>query len=433
MNRCAIIVVTAAVAVVMSRGVAHAQAPAVGDPMSPDQTIIEGAGVRVGEGTVLHPVAGVETGFVDNVFYTDTNGVTAPFLRVLAELNFASLSDQRLTSTDEGTTPNEGDLRWRAGLRAIPQIYLSGDQSVTSQDNIALGANVHALVFPQRTWQFGVDDDYIRDNRPTNFESRDVINRDVNLLGLALRYQPDGRALSGNLRYMNHIDVFESSNAAFANRIQHQFGLRVNWQWLPITRIYGDVTWGIYSGLGTSSNRSDSFPLRGVVGIQTALTTDTAINVRVGAGKGFYQTGPDVFQPIFGVQFAYRYSPNGQLMATYSYDFTDSIQANFFRDHLFLIGENHAFGRVTLATTLDTRLRNYQGINVPGVTGPMERSDFLLDFGLSPRYYIQDWFAITVDYDLVMDSTDYRYMSGGMTINPSFVRNQLLAGVRADW
>ena len=77
--------------------------------------------------------------------------------------------------------------------------------------------------------------------------------------------------------------------------------------------------------------------------------------------------------------------------------------------------------------------KQHSYINVPGITGPPERSDFLLDFGLSPRYYIQDWFAVTVDYDLVMDSTDYRYMTGGMTINPSYVRNQLLAGVRADW
>jgi hypothetical protein len=434
MNRSAIIVVTAALAVVMSRGVARAQAPAVGDPMAPDQTIIEGAGVRVGEGTVMHPVVGVETGVVDNVFYMDTNGISAPFLRALAELNFASLSQQRIeTSPDEGARPDQGDLQWRAGVRVIPQIYLSGNESVTSQDNIALGANLHALVFPQRTWRFGIDNDFIRDNRPTNFESRSTINRDINLLGFAVRYEPDGRALSYNVRYLNRIDVFESSSNAFANRIQHQLGFRMNWQWLPITRVYADVTWGIYGGLGSSSNRNDSFPLRGVIGIQTAITTDTAVNFRVGAGKGFYSAGPDVFQPIVGLQFAYRYSPNGQLLAMYSYDFTDSIQANFFRDHLFEIGENHAFGRVTVATTLDMRLRNYQGINVPGITGPPERSDFLLDFGLSPRYYIQDWFAVTVDYDLVMDSTDYRYMTGGMTINPSYVRNQLLAGVRADW
>jgi hypothetical protein len=434
MNRYALIVGTALLAVAITRTEARAQAPAVGVPEAPDQTIVEGAGVKVGEGTVLHPVVGAETGFTDNVFYTDSNQDGAPFLRALVELNFASLSTQRLREdTDSETQTNEGDVRWRAGVRLIGQEYLSGNEAVGAQHNIAGGANVHALVFPQGTWRFGIDDDYVRDYRPTNFESRGNLARDINALQLALRYEPEGRALSGNFRYMNRVDVFESSNDAFANRIQHTLGFRLNWQWLPITRLYADVTWGYNTGLGSSSNRNDSFPLRGVVGIQSALTVDTAVNLRVGAGKGFYSAGPDVFQPIFGVQFAYRYSPNGQLLLMYSYDFTDSIQANYFRDHLFEVGENHAFGPVTLYTTLDTRLRNYQGINVPGIMGPSERSDFLLDFGLSPRYYIKDYLALTLDYDLMLDSTDYRYMTGGATINPGYLRNQLMAGVRAAW
>ncbi|HSN25127.1 MAG TPA: hypothetical protein VLT45_02545, partial [Kofleriaceae bacterium] len=34
-------------------------------------SIVEGPGVKVGEGTVLHPVFGAETGVISNVFYTN--------------------------------------------------------------------------------------------------------------------------------------------------------------------------------------------------------------------------------------------------------------------------------------------------------------------------------------------------------------------------
>jgi hypothetical protein len=435
MKRIALIVGASALAVAAARRDARAQAPAVGSPDSPDQTIVEGAGVKIGEGTVLHPVAGFETGFTSNVFYDDKD-VAAPFLRVLAELNFASLSDERLqTVTEDGDVQQEpGDLQWRAGIRVIGEEYLSSNDNVGAQHNLAGGLNVHGLVFPKRTWQFGFGDDYVRVNRPTNYESSGNLDRDINLLGFSLNYAPPGRALSGAIRYQNLIDVFEASSHAFANRIQHTVGVRANWQWLPITKLYADVSAGVYTGLGSSSTKVSSFPLRVVAGIQTALTVDTSVNLRAGFGKGFYSSAADATQPIFGAQFGWRYSPQGVVSLLYSYDFADSIQANYFRDHMFQIAENHNFGRITVATFADLRLRNYQSINLPMVMGPSERSDLLFDIGISPRYYFQDWLAATLDYDFQVDTTDYRYsVMGGPMVDPSYARHQLMAGVRAAW
>ena len=194
MKRYATTACAAVLAVATFHGVARAQAPAVGAPEAADQSIVQGAGVKVGEGTVLHPVVGFETVYTNNVFYSSGSAtdptVDAPFLRLLAELNFASLSPQRLDSDDPTATPVEqdGDLKWSAGLRIVGQEYLSGNNSVDAQHNVAGGANIHALVFPHRTWRFGIDEDYLRDNRPTNFESPGNLNRDINNVLLQLKY-----------------------------------------------------------------------------------------------------------------------------------------------------------------------------------------------------------------------------------------------------
>ena len=434
MKRVALIAGLTGLLVVLSTGVSHAQAPAVDDPTVPDQTIVEGAGVKVGEGSVLHPVVGAETGYTTNVFYEQT-GVGAPFMRLLAELNIASLSEQRIQSADPDAPVSEksGDLTFHGGIRFIGQEYLTGDPNIDAQHNISGGANVHAWVFPQRTWRFGIDDDYIRDNRPTNFESSALINRDINHLQLQLRYAPEGRALSGAIRYQNVVDFFERTQDAFANRIQQTIGAHVEWQWLPITRLYADLSFGFFGPLGMSSVKVASNPLRGVVGIQSALTDDTAISAHVGWGAGFYSTGQSANQPIAGVTYQWRYSPTGNVVALYNYDFLDSIQANYFRDHQFSMMDTQSFyEKFVMMTIFDLRFRDYESIAIPGVTAS-QRSDILFDFGLSPRYYFRDWFALTIDYDLLIDSTDFRYTTDGMMVDPSYLRHQFMLGVRAAW
>src|SRR5262245_40161887 len=72
-------------------------------------SMVSGAGIKVGEGTIFQPQVGLETGVVSNVFYSDTNTVTAGLLRLLIEIGTGSLPDQRLsfhaTSDDTPDTP----------------------------------------------------------------------------------------------------------------------------------------------------------------------------------------------------------------------------------------------------------------------------------------------------------------------------------------
>lgn len=406
-------------------------------------SIVTGPGVKIGEGTVFHPQLGVETGVVSNVFYQETGTVTAGLLRIIAEVGTSSLPDQRLslkttTGDDDESAPNQtltttnsGDFQYSADLYATWDQYLSTNSDVTAQGGLGGGLLLRGIVNPQHPLQFAFQEHFSRVIRATNFESQADTNRDINELGLRLNYVPNGRSLNGYLYYNNKIDVFEASSQQFANRFQNLAGLRVNWQWLPLTRVFVDVSEGYYTGIG-SSQKVNSFPFTVLGGIQTALTLNTTLNARVGYTNGFYASGPNYSSVVAGALLGYRYSPLGRVTLQYSFDHQDSINANFYRDHAFLLSVEQYFAPFVVFVQPELRLRHYEGTIVMGSTGNI-RDDTILALTAGMRYSFRDWIAGTLDYQLRSVSTDFRYDAGGVMINPSYVRHELLVGVRAAY
>src|SRR5688572_23194453 len=140
--------------------------------------VVEGPGVKVGESTVLHPRLGAEAGVINNVFYEEDGATTAGILRIIAELYYSSLSQQRLSAEqpDDGSV-EQGDFLFRAGVKAAYEEYLHNDDTVTAQRDLNLSAEVRAVVFPERTWMFTLVDEFTRQSRPTNYESTGSIDR----------------------------------------------------------------------------------------------------------------------------------------------------------------------------------------------------------------------------------------------------------------
>jgi opacity protein-like surface antigen len=407
-------------------------------------SIVTGAGVKVGEGTIFQPQIGIETGVVSNVFYQQSSPVTAGLLRILAEVGTGSLPSQRLdihaTGSDQDpntpqtlTTANPGDFQYAANLYASWDQYLSTDNNVNAQGGLGGGLLLRGLVNPQRPLQFAFQEFFNRTIRATNFESRSDTNRDVNDLSLRLNYVPNGRALGGYLYYENTIDVFEASSQQFANRLHNTLGLRVNWQWLPLTRVFADVSEGYFTGIG-DSKKINSFPFTAMGGIQTALTVNTTINAHAGFTDGFYTSGPNYSGLTAGALFGYRYSPLGRVTALYNYVHEDSINANFYRDHQFQVSVEQYYVPFILYAQPELRLRQYVGTIVPGTTGN-NRDDVIGSVTVGMRYIFRDWLAGTLDYELSSVQTDFRYAAvvGGMAVDPSYVRHELLVGVRAAY
>jgi len=118
--------------------------------------------------------------------------------------------------------------------------------------------------------------------------------------------------------------------------------LRVNYDLFPKTRTYIDVSQGVFTGIG-SSTKVDSYPFTVLGGIQTYLGVNSTLVGRIGYTNGFYSTGPSYSAVVGGIDFGYRYSPFGRFTVTYSYEHQDSINANFYRDHIIRGTLDHVF------------------------------------------------------------------------------------------
>ncbi|HWO27135.1 MAG TPA: hypothetical protein VNO30_50745 [Kofleriaceae bacterium] len=428
-------------------GSASAQAVATFDPSDAvaPVSVVEGPGVKIGEGTVLHPIFGAETGFISNVFYEDQDENPAGVLRLLAQIGAGSLPLSRLTSPgmltlDEAGDPqtsaqSAGNLQYRADARLSYDLLLSNNERTTRAGAGGLGAGgtLRMLVNPLRTWSFGFAEEVRRLIRSANFETDADTNRIINDVKLRLFFQPQGRTLGGFLRYDNTIDYFERDRQRFSNRIQHTFGARVMWRLLPMTRIYADASIGIFGPLGGDSVKASSYPFVGVAGLQTLLSLNLTVSLQGGYTYSPYSMGPSYSAPVVGAEIGYRYSPLGRVTAMYQYMHQDSVNANFFRDHVVRLWLQQMYVPFALTLQPELHLRKYQGITI--VDGPATRDDVIFSMAAGVHYNFRNWIAGTLGYNLGIVRTDYRYrvpMSDGRVVedDPSYIRHELVLGVR---
>jgi hypothetical protein len=409
---------------------------------SAQEAIVEGAGVDLGNGTVLHPGVGVETGIDSNVFY-EQNGVTvAPLLRVMGSVAIASQHNQPrhglvkpMTETDttadeqaEARGQNERDgaapsLDFRLAGRLQYDQYVHTALAVTEQSNLSGGLDAHAGLYPRGTLSVFVDETLVRDTRPRNFESLGNLNRWVNQFQFGGRYRPGNGALEFSLRYENLIDYFESDESAFANRMNQLLRGRAEWQWLPITRFFFDASYGFFGPLSDGAVKPSSNPLRLRLGVASLITELTTVRAHVGFGKGFYAEGPDFTNAIFGGELGYRYSPMGRFTVAYEYDFHDSINSNFYRDHAVVAKVDQQAGLFLLTAGAQVRLRGYRGVF--GMLGDAARDDVIVRLQGRAYYLYRDWLAFTGEADFVSDTTSYVDALGD---DPSYNRFELLVG-----
>lgn len=405
-------------------------------------SVFEGPGVKVGEGTVLHPTAGLETGFISNVFYENTDPQGSGVLRVLAQLGISSLGGARLDPNSGGIGPSDdddqtkgvdqGSLRYDASVRLAYDQMLSNNSTINSTGGLSAGVMVRGMVAPNDPLSFGFHEDFARLIRAANFETTIDENRDINNLDLTLLYHPKGHTLSGYLYYANTIDVFESDDPNYPDRFLNRIGVHPMWRWLPQTLVWGDLSQGLVTGIGSrmaSQEKPTSYPLRAVVGISSLISLKTTVSADAGYTNGFYSRGPSWSSPHIDATVGYHYSPLGRVGIGYSLFYQDSVNANFYRDHLLRLYWAQGFEPFVLVVAPELHFREYNGVNITGA--PPVRDDVIAAVVAGLHYTYRNWLAATIDYRFTTVQTDYRYMdaTGGL-VNPSYVRHELLAGLR---
>ena len=399
-------------------------------------SIIEGEGVKIGEGTVLHPTAGLETGFISNVFYENTNPQGAGVLRVLAQIGIGSLGGARLNPAAGGIGPTEegdqGSLRYDASVRVAYDQMLSNSSTINSTGGLSVGALLRGMVDPSDPLSFGFYDDYARLIRAANFETTTDENRDINNLTLTLLYHPVGHTVSGYLYFHDKFDVFESNDPTYPDRLFNTVGIHPMWRWLPQTLLWADIAEGVVTGIGNkpvSQMKPTSYPFRGVVGISSLLSLKTTVSVDAGYTNGFYSRGPSWSAPHIDATVGYHYSPLGRVGVGYSLFYEDSVNANYYQDHLLRAYWAQGLEPLVIVVAPEVHFRQYNGVNIAGA--PPVRNDVIIAVVGGIHYTYRNWLAATLDYRFTTVQTDYRYMdTTGGQVNPSYVRHELLAGLR---
>lgn len=398
--------------------------------------IVEGRGVKIGEGTSLYPIVGMQTGVSSNVFYEDNDTNAAGVLRLIGQIGAGSLGALRLTPAEVNTnTPeNKGSFEYRAELRLAYDLMLSNNDAVQGSGGLGIGATFRGMVNPMGTWSFGFNENFTRLIRAANFETDANTNRNINTLSLNALYHPQGRSLGLNIYYNQMLDIFERGEQSFADRWMHRIGVRPMWRWLPETVVYADASWGITTGIGDPvpgvQPKATSYPLALMAGIATLVSAKTALNLQVGYGNGFYSTGPSYSSVMIGSQIAYRYSPLGRASLAYNLMYSDSVNANYYRDHVIAFNLEQLLVPFVFMVQPEIHFRQYNGTIIPGVGGVTTRNDLIFSLIAGLHYNFRTSLAVTLDYHFSTVQTDFSYMSTGVLDDPGFTRHQLLAGLR---
>jgi len=408
-------------------------------------SVVEGKGWKVGEGTVIHPTFGVSTGFDSNVFYENSNTQAAGVMRLIGQVAAGSLSIQRLhpgedpmaggmgdAKPDRAVDQDEGMFQYWASARLTYDQMLSGNDTVNQTGGLGAGILLRGLINPQGNWSGGLDENFARMIRAASFETSQNMNRDVNTARVALYYHPHEHSLGGYLYYHNTIDVIENNANMYPDRMFHRFGVHPEWVLLPVTKLYGDLSIGAVTGIGNSAPsamKPTAYPLLARIGIATLLNLRTTVNVAAGYTNGFYSAGPSYSAASVDSMIAFRYSALGRVGAGYSLDYEDSLNANYYRDHVIRGFISQDFAPFVALVSPELHFRQYQGLYVAG-NSPV-RDDTIVAVVAGIHYVYRDWLAAVLDYRFSTVDTAFRYTDAmGQVINPSYTRHELLLGIR---
>ena len=400
-------------------------------------TDVEGPGISVGDSLVLHPAVEAEAGYISNVFYQDAGAIGAGIMRLSAKLDLASkkiAAEESFDFEEPAKDAAPRDVEMRVGARLTYEEMLSDRKTVRDQRNLNFDIDGEFKFRPGRPLSFQLDERLLRDIRPRNFEDNSSTARLSNHLIVGATWAPGGGAIWGQLRYENYLDIFEASETQFANRMNHTIGLQGNWQWLPFTRLFADVTYGFFGPIGSTDlngtpYKSSSQPIRGVAGIATKLSESMTIKLRAGWQYAGYSSGLGYNAPVVGLEWGYRYSERGGLTLEYELDRFDSVNANFYRDHRFDARAVHLLGRIQLSGGVAARLRRYGGI--PVHIGAPVRDDFVFSLVARAGYTFGERYALTLQYLGTVVTTEYRSVYQGFSDDPSFGRDEVMLGLRA--
>jgi hypothetical protein len=317
-----------------------------------------------------------------------------------------------------------------------------------------VGAGFRLELFPGRTWQFHLYDQFDRFTQgsatPEGGINLFVYNRDQNVGGFTIVYAPGGGIVDVRLGYENRFVYYENAGFNFLTNDANDVTLRSRWRFLPKTALLWEV--GItptffLNTTGSSTLLPSTFPFRTRIGINGLLTDRVSLLAMVGYAGTFATLGDNASTVIAQAQIQYIFSPLTSFALGFLRDVNPSYLGSYvIRNSLYarvnqsfggrfyvsaeVSGGRYEFGYVS--TPSGARSTAYSGTDVDPATG--RYATWRVLGTLFGEYRPADFLGINATLTAQSNITDVAVTYGGAT-SQSLAYNKFEAyvGARVNW
>jgi hypothetical protein len=471
MNRSSIILASVTALSLGAVGSAQAQpaddSNAAGHLAGPQQDI----GVRLSESSVLHVGVTAEGGYDTNVFYSDANQVQSALIRVIPRLLITN------AARDGGETHVE--TVYELGVSLLYREYVNSDPNVRAQRGF--NPNVHGSVAlgGAGAFKLSLADEFTRTEdpnyntpgsqsagsstgpaAPTASAGAGVggqIIRDNNLGFVNLGVSPGGGRLTFTLRYTNTLDYYETVAYKRSSNMYHEGLLDGSWKWLPKTAIYFQGAVGLVHYLNpdymlstsataaSTSDRHDSVPIRGQLGVRGLVTPKTTVSFGAGYATSLYQ-GNSNFDRCSAAATSCNPKGLANLLLTLDVGYQPSLLSriglglqhgyrnsavigDFYDLDAAMLNVSQMVSKLVLGAFGRYEYRRYHGFFQPTTMTELPRRDHVVVAGAQLDYYLQKWIYAGVAYSLTLDRTNQDELGPAAGVGLDYTKQQVFARI----
>lgn len=397
----------------------------------------DGAGIKVGPRSLLHPGFALMIGGDSNVFWNrkqDVGGIRpSAIVMPVAWLGIGNreVRDNTLQSPPEASDRKvDYNLRVTAGYRA----YVARAEDIRQLPRFSLDLNAHVVILPGRRFSVAVTEFLARIGDPRNYDAGVGFNynRIDHRGSLGLTFRPGGGRLSISAAYLNEVLFYQAQDITSGDRLVQGAATELKWRILPRSSIVATYSFANSYYLSCNAEtdldcNEDNNAHRVMGGFRGQIGARWTLDALAGYGAGIYyddENGPNFRSFIGNARVAYYPTLRTQLFAQVERTYNDSLFGNYFVDAGGRIGALHVWRwKMFTEVGFSAVARRYAGLPIPGSESRVQsyvnapgfiRKDTIVSLSARVEQPFGRFFVLGLRYDLVLDRTDFvaRYRGG---------------------
>jgi hypothetical protein len=351
-----------------------------------------GIGIKAGAGR-LHPALDLDLVYDSNASYRTDDAVGDLILRIRPGITLSFPSEKV-----------SFDLSGKVGY----DYFFGVEESATSDlSTVAGDADLRVGFNPAGQVSFFIEDSFTRSGDPRYTSLSGRFDRTNNEAKAHLQVKPGGGALLFDLAYGFFLDIYDDNPGTQGmSSYGHRIYFSGKWKFLPKTAVTLDFDSDLrrytesYEWGGANP---DVNAIRATVGLLGQISPSISLTVKAGYGDsllGSGYTGGDYRSVIGQAELTYK-AGTTFIQAGYVRNFQPvPLYAYFGQDRGYARLRQQIAGRFSLSLDLGFDWLAYGQSIQSEVVAQGDRSDGLLDGGLSFNYHILDWIEVGLAYNI---------------------------------